>query len=62
MHSQLRTKSYTAHAAHTQVLVDAHNAIPISIDGMGCAHVDTLSALRANVRVKSVVVVENADR
>jgi len=62
MHSQLRTKSYTAHAAHTQVLVDAHNAIPIAVDGMRCTHVDTLPALCANVRMKCIVVIENADR
>lgn len=51
----------TSKAADAFFLVDAHDAALVTVDRVGCAHVDALAALVAVSGNEGVVIVQDAD-
>jgi len=60
-HYQLRAVANTTHASNALFLVYTHDSIAVSIDGIGGAHIDALTALVAHMRLVSSVVFDDSD-
>jgi hypothetical protein len=60
-HNQLCTETDAAKAADAFFLINAHDSVPIAVDGIGSAHIDAFAALRAFARPVSPVVFDDSD-
>lgn len=60
-HDHLGAKTNAAQAAYTKLLVNANDAIFVTIDGVCRAHIDAFTTLCAFAGMKGVEIVDDAD-
>jgi len=60
-HDQISAVAHATKAADALLLVDAHDTISVTVDGIGGAHVDAFAALIAHSRLVCSVILNYSD-